>query len=203
MATARAPAQCGSRGLPLSRDELELALRMTDAWVARLVCQDFRDRCEPRNATRQSAVRTIERLELAFALGMGRLRVCEFAARGGHLEVLQWARANGCGWGISTCHEAARGGHLEVLQWARANGCAWNASTCCEAARGGHLATLQWARANGCCWDTSTCTHAAMRGHLEVLQWARANGCEWDLWTWVAAHPAVREWLAANGCPRE
>ena len=26
-------------------------------------------------------------------------------------------------WGESTCSEAAAGGHLEVLLWARANGC--------------------------------------------------------------------------------
>jgi hypothetical protein len=42
---------------------------------------------------------------------------------GGHLEVLQWARANGCEWNTHTCKWAARKGHLEVLQWARANGC--------------------------------------------------------------------------------
>ena len=29
------------------------------------------------------------------------------AARGGHLEVLKWARENGCDWNISTCSYAA------------------------------------------------------------------------------------------------
>ena len=48
------------------------------------------------------------------------------AAMGGHLEVLQWARANGCPWDEKTCMHAAEGGHLEVLQWARANGCPWD-----------------------------------------------------------------------------
>ena len=37
----------------------------------------------------------------------GRLRhrelLCMKAAKGGHLEVLQWARANGCPWGVVTC----------------------------------------------------------------------------------------------------
>ena len=46
-----------------------------------------------------------------------------FAAQGGHLEVMQWARANGCPWDSLTCAYAAEGGYLEVLQWARANGC--------------------------------------------------------------------------------
>ena len=48
------------------------------------------------------------------------------AAYGGNLEVLQWARANGCPWDEETCTCAASGGHLEVQQWARANGCPWN-----------------------------------------------------------------------------
>ena len=28
--------------------------------------------------------------------------------------------------GRGTCSSAAKGGHLEVLQWARANGCPWD-----------------------------------------------------------------------------
>jgi uncharacterized protein YabN with tetrapyrrole methylase and pyrophosphatase domain len=45
---------------------------------------------------------------------------------GGHLEVLLWARANGCPWDEEACMEAATGGRLHVLQWARANGCPWD-----------------------------------------------------------------------------
>ena len=52
------------------------------------------------------------------------------AAEGGHLEVLQWARANGCSVDEWTCTDAAEGGHLEVLQWARANGCSVGRETC-------------------------------------------------------------------------
>ncbi len=33
----------------------------------------------------------------------------------GHLEILKWARANGCKWDESTCAAAARNGHLEVV----------------------------------------------------------------------------------------
>ena len=40
-----------------------------------------------------------------------------FYAQGGHLETLQWARANGCPWDECTCYSAAYGGHLHVLQW--------------------------------------------------------------------------------------
>jgi hypothetical protein len=45
-----------------------------------------------------------------------RERLCEAAARGGHLEMLQWARANGCPWNEMTCSGAVTGGHLDVLQ---------------------------------------------------------------------------------------
>ena len=59
-------------------------------------------------------------------------------------------RANGCPWDERTCAGAARGGHLDVLQWLRANGCPWDVYTCSYAADGGHLAVLQWAISNGC-----------------------------------------------------
>jgi hypothetical protein len=46
------------------------------------------------------------------------------AAQGGHLEVIQWARANGCPWDEHTMLvSVAHGGHLEVLKWLRENGC--------------------------------------------------------------------------------
>tara|TARA_B110000240_G_scaffold73037_1_gene83187 strand:- start:79 stop:267 length:189 start_codon:yes stop_codon:yes gene_type:complete len=55
-------------------------------------------------------------------LRVGRVYVLG-AAKYGHLEVLQWARANDCPWDEWTCAWAVKGGYLEVLQWARANGC--------------------------------------------------------------------------------
>jgi hypothetical protein len=61
----------------------------------------------------------------------------------------------------NTCSAAAEGGHLEVLQWARANGCPWNDLTCTWAAKGGHLEVLQWACANGYPWNMWTCENAA------------------------------------------
>ena len=131
--------------------------------------------------------------------------LCVAAARRGHLEVLQWARANGYLWNEWTCAFAAEGGHLELLQWARANGCLWDWKTCGFAAVGGHLEVLQWAHENGCTQNANTCWRAAEGGHLEMLQWARANGCPWDEWTCEGAakggHLEVLQWVRANGCP--
>ena len=46
-----------------------------------------------------------------------RFERCAFAAEGGHLEVLRWARAHDCPWDANTCRGDAQGGHLEVLKW--------------------------------------------------------------------------------------
>jgi hypothetical protein len=105
-----------------------------------------------------------------------RERLCEAAARVGHLEELTVLRADGWPWDRDTCSAAALGGHLEVLQWARANGCPWDAGTCMYAASDGHLEVLQWARANGCPWDGWTCKYAARNAHSKLLSWAQANG---------------------------
>ena len=75
--------------------------------------------------------------------------ICKYAAGGGCLSVLKWARAQGSPWGTSTCREAAKNGHLAVLQWARAQGCPWDERTCAGIAANGNLAVLQWARAQG------------------------------------------------------
>jgi hypothetical protein len=52
-------------------------------------------------------------------------KLCEIAAKDGHLEVLIWARQNGCNWDWRTCANAAKNGHQEVIKWARQNGCEW------------------------------------------------------------------------------
>ena len=39
------------------------------------------------------------------------------------------AHQNGCEWNSSICSNAALKGHLEVLKWARQNGCPWTFET--------------------------------------------------------------------------
>ena len=46
----------------------------------------------------------------------------------GHLELLQWLRAEGCPWDeCKTCQAAVEQGQVETLRWARENGCPWTA----------------------------------------------------------------------------
>jgi hypothetical protein len=126
---------------------------------------------------------------------------CAYATR--YFHILKWARENGCPWDADTCSWAAGNGHLDVLKWARANGCPWDEWTCAYATRYFHI--LKWARENGCPWDEWTCAFAAKRGHLETLKWARANGCPWDEWTCRKSaefgHLETLKWVRANGCP--
>ena len=52
-------------------------------------------------------------------------------------------RADDTPWDAGTCSGAARGGHLEMLQWVRTNGWPWDKVTCRAAAAAGHLEVLQ------------------------------------------------------------
>ena len=52
-------------------------------------------------------------------------------------------RDQGCLWDELTCASAAQGGHLELLQWARAKGCPWDEGTSQHEAENGHLEVFQ------------------------------------------------------------
>ena len=104
--------------------------------------------------------------------------VTNFAAWGGHLDMLEWAHTNIRQCDEETCRAATENGQVGVLKWMYENGCKHDfAENMYElAANCGQLEVLQWLRANGCPWGYSTCRKAAEKGHLEQLKWARANG---------------------------
>jgi len=130
--------------------------------------------------------------------------VCAQAAKGGHLDLLQWLRGEcNAPWDADTCTNAARRGHLELLQWARENGCPWDDGACEYAAASGHFSIVKWLRANGCPWSSGTCLWAAARGDLVMLRWAHTNGCPLHSSVMRAAlvngHLDVAKWLGAHG----
>ena len=45
--------------------------------------------------------------------------VCDIAAKNGWLDLLKWARQNGCDFNSYVFSLASLNGHLEVLKWAR------------------------------------------------------------------------------------
>jgi hypothetical protein len=156
-------------------DEPTLGLTLTQVgsagWVARLVCRAFIvASATDAKDVRASSLNSIERIRLARSVSnwVEPENWCDFAAKNGHLKVLQWARANGCDWTHWTCDWAAKNGHLEVLQWARANGCDWSSDTCALAASNGHLEVLKWAQANGC--------KCRVIGRLKTGIWRCCNG---------------------------
>lgn len=112
--------------------------------------------------------------------------ICNNAAEGGHINILEWAKSQFSNprWNENTCSGAAEGGHLNVLQWLRSQEppCPWNSDTCKNAAKRGHLDILQWAHANGCDWDSDVCLMAASYGHCDIFEWARSQNppCPWD-----------------------
>ena len=81
--------------------------------------------------------------------------MCRAAGGNGHLEILQWLRAQDppCGWDSNTTYAVAANGHLAVLKWALGAGCPllddadphdYDFRTTSGALRGGHLHILQW-----------------------------------------------------------
>lgn len=128
-----------------------------------------------------------------------------FAARNGHIHILEWAHERGCPWGVDTFRSAARGGNIAVMQWLLDNNCSWDASTCASAAMGGYLEALQWAKENECPWDENTCKNSALKGHLDMLQWAREKQCPWDKKTCenaaLGGHLDVLQWAHSQCCP--
>ena len=71
------------------------------------------------------------------------------AAKGGHLKILQWARAQDppCPWDEKTCEVAAERGHLEILKFLRGQDppCPWSRDECREeASRSGHQHIIDW-----------------------------------------------------------
>ena len=70
--------------------------------------------------------------------------MCWRAARGGHLHVLQWARAHGCPWDSLVYVSAFREGHFRVMQWAKENGCPWAGNRVHES-----MELVEWGHGNG------------------------------------------------------
>jgi hypothetical protein len=83
---------------------------------------------------------------------------------------------------INICNWAASGGQLTALKWARKNGYPWSSATSGNATENKDktIRILIWLKRGGCDFNSWTTLVAAARGNLDVLRWLRENGCEWD-----------------------
>jgi hypothetical protein len=78
---------------------------------------------------------------------------------------------------ILIVHWAARGGMVDVLEWARDRGMHGDAESCLHAAWQGHLHVLKWLQEDGATWDSRVISCAEENGYNHVVEWARENGC--------------------------
>src|SRR5690348_2395377 len=106
---------------PLNTDVSKLIFSYLKIYapILRLVCKSWRD-CFPKlenNETFFKEIISAEHLDLLkFIYQFGnpfRNEICNVAASFGSLEVLKWAKKNGCPLDEYTCSSAAKGGHLE------------------------------------------------------------------------------------------
>ena len=91
---------------------------------------------------------------------------------GGHLEALQWVRAQGCPWDRYACTTAIKNGHLDALRWMMDHGSVWPADAADTAIKFGYMHILEWMQTRHDIWDNSyiyICQAAAEEGHLGVL----------------------------------
>jgi len=135
---------------------------------------------------------------------------CSAAAKSGHLDILVWLRARGCGWSVLTCEVAALAGHLHVLKWAIEQGCPHSPFSLVRCAcERGQLSILQWLYDRNDQADDlgHVCVQAARLAHLPMLRWACQKGA--TLGTDVVAKAVFNgdlemlDWIWETGrCPR-
>ncbi len=138
------------------------------------------------------------------------------AAGRGSITTLRCSLERGCPLNNWVTMEAARGGHLNLLQWLarwivgrpeHEFCCLFNDAVWTTAAEKGDIAIVKWGLSRRAIRDGRRCSEsAALRGHLRFLQWARRNGFVMDDW-WITeaaatnGHLETLKWLVSVGCP--
>ena len=109
--------------------------------------------------------------------------ICSAAAYAGAINIIQYAVSIGKNFDSRVYHGAARGGYIDILDFAFSIGCCeLDKLTCSSAAGTNQLQALKWARSHGCQWD-QTCCFEALVGILrdgngtETLNYLIENQC--------------------------
>lgn len=105
-----------------------------------------------------------------------------FAAVHNQWECLMYAYNHGCPYdgNDGLCNFAARTGLLNCLQYAHENGHPWNEITCNLAAENGRVNCLEYMHKNGCPWGIGVGRLAAWYGRLTCLEYLHDNNYPWD-----------------------
>ena len=101
--------------------------------------------------------------------------LCEHAARGGHVDVVEWLHNKGLFSIKRVCLEAATEGHSDVLQWALSRATEpqsfpWSDVKEC-AARAGHVGLLEWCLAHGSAVRGDHLCTAIKFGRFDAVRW--------------------------------
>ena len=108
---------------------------------------------------------------------------CAYAALHNHKDAILWLHGQNppCPWNERTCTFAAKGGHLALLQFLRSQGCPWNKSTTGLAAAHDHLHILEYTQTQDppCPLHKYAFYHATRNGHLRIIEWLREHNCPW------------------------
>lgn len=128
---------------------------------------------------------------------------CDYAARGGYIECLQYARMHDAYWSIETTRYAAANGHLDCLVWLHEHGCEWNEDTCDCATLYKHSDCFRYALNNGCPHDSRVCNNLVTSGNLKDLIYACEAGCKvWEgicILATIYDHLNCLKWLRSKG----
>src|SRR4051812_26198874 len=96
----------------------------------------------------------------------GQLHILERAI---HLAPLNLLQTHWRGYPFIT-QRAAKGGQIEILQWALQRGIPCDETACLAAASTGQLEALKWLREHGVPWDANLAQVASLKGHSEILE---------------------------------
>lgn len=127
--------------------------------------------------------------------------ICYFASKHNNLEMLQYARSNGCPWDYQVHSCAALNNSTEILEYAAENKCPWHDRTLLEATKQGSLDAVKLAHKLGCPLPASFLVTAARNGHLAMVEWACSlappHPCNEDVCSAAAEgnHLHVLKWL--------
>jgi hypothetical protein len=135
--------------------------------------------------------------------------------------VLEWARAHGCPWDITTTERAARFGHFDVVLYALHADCGVNFNVVVEAAgalNAGGLRILTYLAEYGYFDDqiarcasepllaemlATASVHAARAGNIDIIQFLHYRGFPWEERTCALAayfgHFDILKWARDHG----
>lgn len=108
-------------------------------------------------------------------------RLCKYAAKYGHLEIMKWARQQQCQWSSRVLIAAIRSGNLRTVIWLRNQSppCpGWQSAYCCLAAveeRNIYMIKYLRSLCPPCEWNESCCRAASRNGDIAMIIWLRSQ----------------------------